>query len=93
MILSLFSKSDFYGKFRILCQEVVVENTSMEWYKIPYLGFDDLQIHEITQYALVFYLFKKPKYVSYKRNLGIWTKRSLPYLKKISTDYEDMQKT
>ena len=30
IILSLFSKSDFNGKFRVLWQEAVAENTSGE---------------------------------------------------------------
>ena len=33
LFFSLSSKSEFYRKFRILCQEVVVKNASMEWNK------------------------------------------------------------
>ena len=32
-IIFLTSKSEYYGKFRILSQEVVVENTSIKWLK------------------------------------------------------------
>ena len=55
-------------------------------------SFNDLQINEITQYALVFCLFKKPQHVSYKRNRNL-NETITSLFKKVSSDYEDMQKT
>ena len=46
---SLTSKSEFHRKICILCQEVVVENITMEWYKNWRYG---IIVHETTRHLL-----------------------------------------
>ena len=71
-------------------QDILVNEFSFFKKKISltYRGFDDLQINESTQYALVFFCFLRTPSMCHTNAIGKLTS----LLINVSTDYADMQK-